>query len=99
MTYRAPTSAAPSVGPRAPGSGRWLALDLLRFCAVFLMVQGHTFTTLIDPVVRRARWYRHHEFLHGYTAPMFLFASGLAFGYTTFRAWEANTRPGPPLWK
>ncbi|UJR86630.1 heparan-alpha-glucosaminide N-acetyltransferase domain-containing protein [Sandaracinus amylolyticus] len=79
--------------------GRWLALDLLRFCAVFLMVQGHTFTELLDPAVRAERWYRHHMFVHGYTAPMFLFASGLAFGYTTFRTWDANLRPGPALWK
>lgn len=79
--------------------GRWLALDLLRFCAVFLMVQGHTFTELLDPAVRAERWYRHHSFVHGYTAPMFLFASGLAFGYTTFRSWDANLRPGPSLWK
>ena len=79
--------------------GRWLALDLLRFCAVFLMVQGHTFTELLDPAVRAERWYRHHNFVHGYTAPMFLFASGLAFGFTTFRTWDANLRPGPALWK
>lgn len=79
--------------------GRWVALDVLRFCAVFLMVQGHTFTELLDPAVRAEPWYRHHMFVHGYTAPMFLFASGLAFGYTTFRAWDANTRPGPALWK
>lgn len=79
--------------------GRWLALDLLRFCAVFLMVQGHTFTELLDPAMHSERWYRHHNFVHGYTAPMFLFASGLAFGYTTFRSWDANLRPGDALWK
>lgn len=84
---------------RKSGGGRWLALDLLRFCAVFLMVQGHTFTELLDPAVRAERWYRHHSFVHGYTAPMFLFASGLAFGYTTFKAWNANLVPGDALWK
>lgn len=84
---------------RGREGGRWIALDLLRFCAVFLMVQGHAFTELLDPSVQSERWYRHHMFVHGYTAPMFLFASGLAFGYTTFRAWEANTTPGDALWK
>ncbi|MDQ3036949.1 MAG: DUF1624 domain-containing protein [Myxococcota bacterium] len=79
--------------------GRWLALDLLRFCAVFLMVQGHTFTQLLDPAVHSERWFRHHNFVHGYTAPMFLFAAGLAFGYTTFRSWSANLKPGDALWK
>lgn len=78
---------------------RWLALDLLRFCAVFLMIQGHTFTALLEPAVRAERWYRHHNFVHGYTAPMFLFASGLAFGYTTFRSWNQLLVPGKALWK
>ena len=82
-----------------PRSGRWLALDLLRFCAVFLMVQGHVFSSLLSAEVRSERWYSHHNFVHGYTAPMFLFAAGLAFGYTTFRAWDAQTRVGPAFWK
>jgi len=83
---------------RSSGS-RWLALDLLRFVAVFLMVQGHTFTELLSEATQHERWYRHHQFVHGYTAPMFLFASGLAFGYTTFRGWDRTTQPGPALHK
>ncbi|MBX7191145.1 MAG: DUF1624 domain-containing protein [Sandaracinaceae bacterium] len=85
---------------RVGGKGaRWLALDLLRFVAVLLMVQGHVFTSLLDPSYESQRWLRHHNFVHGYTAPMFLFASGLAFGYTTFRAWKANTTWGDGLAK
>jgi acyltransferase len=84
--------------PRGAGN-RWVALDLLRFVAVFLMVQGHTFTELLDPAYHEARWFRHHTFVHGYTAPMFLFASGLAFGYTTFRAWDTHASGGDALWK
>lgn len=80
-------------------TSRWLALDLLRFVAVFLMVQGHTFTELLDASAQGERWYRHHQFVHGYTAPMFLFASGLAFGYTTFRNWDRATKPGDALYK
>lgn len=78
---------------------RWLALDLLRFVAVLLMVQGHVFTSLLDSSYDGQRWLRHHTFVHGYTAPMFLFASGLAFGYTTFRGWKANTTWGDALAK
>jgi hypothetical protein len=89
---------ASSERERAP-AGRWAALDLLRFCAVFLMVQGHTFGALLDPSVRAERWFRHHNFVHGYTAPMFLFASGLAFGYTTFRTWDSQTKLGDAVWK
>lgn len=76
---------------------RWVALDLLRFVAVLMMVQGHTFTTLLSPTYNSERWHRHHDFVHGYTAPMFLFGAGLAFGVTTFRGWDKQTRPGPAL--
>jgi hypothetical protein len=83
--------------PEAPAPPRWGALDLLRFTAVLLMIQGHTFTTLLSGEHDRERWHRHHDFVHGYTAPMFLFASGLAFGVTSFRSWDRQTRPGPAL--
>lgn len=76
---------------------RWVALDLLRFVAVLMMVQGHTFTTLLSQTYNSERWHRHHDFVHGYTAPMFLFGAGLAFGVTTFRGWDKQTRPGPAL--
>ncbi len=78
----------------APRPGRWLALDLFRFCAVCLMVQGHVFSTLLDQATKHQRWYPHHSFVHGYTAPMFLFGAGLAFGYTTFRGWSQHTSGG-----
>ena len=78
---------------------RWLGLDLLRFTAVLLMVQGHTFTTLLDQATKAQGWYPHHAFLHGYTAPMFLFGAGLAFGYTTFRKWDEHARGGPAVKK
>jgi hypothetical protein len=96
-TQSARHSASKAVADSKPG--RWLALDLVRFCAVFLMVQGHVFSALLDPSYASERWLRHHNFVHGYTAPMFLFASGLAFGYTTFRGWAANTKVGDGLWK
>ncbi len=94
----APPSAEKGSGAKEKG-GRWLALDLLRFVAVFLMVQGHVFSSLLDSTYEPQRWLRHHNFVHGYTAPMFLFASGLAFGYTTFRGWAANTTLSDALWK
>lgn len=99
---RAPVVSAPSVEAEAPAearplsrAGRWLALDLFRFCAVCLMVQGHVFSTLLDRATKSQDWYPHHSFVHGYTAPMFLFGAGLAFGYTTFRRWDEHARFGP----
>lgn len=76
-------------------TGRWLALDLFRFCAVCLMVQGHVFSTLLDGATKGQGWYPHHSFVHGYTAPMFLLGAGLAFGYTTFRKWDEHAAFGP----
>jgi len=85
---------------RVASSGRrWVALDLFRFAAVILMVQGHTFNVLIEEAVRPEKWYRWHGYIHGYTAPMFLFAAGLAFGITTFRRWDDHTRLGRELYK
>lgn len=61
------------------------------------MVQGHTFYELLAPAVQAEAWYRWHERLHGLTAPMFLFASGLAFGVTTLDAFSAHARFGRPF--
>lgn len=82
---------ADSLAP-AVTAERWLGLDLFRFCAVVLMVEGHVFTTLLDQATKSQAWYPHHAFLHGYTAPMFLLGAGLAFGYTTFRKWDHHGR-------
>ncbi|MEM1268863.1 MAG: heparan-alpha-glucosaminide N-acetyltransferase domain-containing protein [Bacteroidota bacterium] len=70
---------------------RWLFVDFLRFSAVVLMVQGHTFDAVLSAVERAAPWYQVHSFWHGFTAPMFLFASGIAFGIATLRKWEKHT--------
>lgn len=78
---------------------RWLALDLFRFLAVVLMVQGHAFYVTTSPAVREAGWYAWHNYVHGFTAPMFLFAAGLAFAITTFRRWDEHVRLGRPVYK
>jgi uncharacterized membrane protein len=75
---------------QAPKPPRFVALDLLRFLAVFLMVQGHTFFALLEPAVKSQKWYMWHGYVHGYTAPIFFFSSGLAFGITTLRTWKQH---------
>ncbi len=80
-----------------PSAKRWDALDFFRFAAVMLMVQGHTFYVVVEESIRDARWYRWHNYVHGYTAPTFMFASGLAFGVTTFRRWDDHAHWGKPL--
>lgn len=78
---------------------RWLALDLFRFVAVLLMVQGHVFHEVLSDELRAEYWHRWHGYVHGFTAPLFLFAAGTAFGITTLRRWDEHTTWGPPLAK
>ncbi|MFZ4618978.1 MAG: heparan-alpha-glucosaminide N-acetyltransferase domain-containing protein [Bacteroidota bacterium] len=67
---------------------RYLFIDLLRFLAVVFMIQGHTFDALLDFDLRSDTLFYAHDFFHGFIAPMFLFASGVAFGISTFKKWE-----------
>lgn len=78
---------------------RWLALDLFRFVAVVLMVQGHVFYEVVSEAVRAEGWYSMHGYVHGFTAPIFLFSSGIAFGITTLGKWSDHTRWGKPVAK
>jgi len=110
-TILAPTSPTPSerrqpltlaqadAAARATTSRRWAALDLFRFLAVVMMVQGHAFFVTVDEGVRSAAWYRWHNYVHGFTAPMFLFAAGLAFAITTFRRWDEHRVPSRAVGK
>jgi uncharacterized membrane protein len=72
---------------------RYLFIDLLRFLAVVFMIQGHTFEALLDLHLRTHTLFFVHDFFHGFIAPMFLFASGVAFGISTFKKWEDHIRP------
>jgi uncharacterized membrane protein len=73
---------------------RFWALDRLRALAVVLMVQGHTFTALMQPRAFSPQFARVHGLLHGLTAPAFLFGAGLAFGFATYGQYERHRRPG-----
>jgi hypothetical protein len=82
---------------KGPASSRWIFVDFFRFTAVLLMIQGHTFHAVLDPRYQQADWFVMHAFWHGFTAPMFFFASGLAFGIATFRKWDRHLTTGPVL--
>lgn len=69
---------------------RYLFIDLLRFLAVVFMIQGHTFDTLLNFDDRSTILFFAHDFFHGFIAPMFLFASGVAFGIATMKRWEEH---------
>lgn len=72
---------------------RYLFIDLLRFLAVLFMIQGHTFDATLHLDVRQHELYYLHDFFHGLVAPMFLFASGVAFGISTLKKWEEHIVP------
>jgi uncharacterized membrane protein len=73
---------------------RFWALDRLRALAVVLMVQGHTFTALLQPRAFSPQFARAHGLLHGLTAPAFLFGAGLAFGFATYRQYGRHRKLG-----
>jgi uncharacterized membrane protein len=79
--------------PREAGA-RFLALDFLRVLAVGLMVQGHVFHVVLEDAVRAESWFRWHRYVHGFTAPLFFFSSGLAFTIATLARWDEHLRPG-----
>ncbi len=78
---------------------RYLFIDMLRFLAVIFMIQGHTFDALLDFNLRSTTLYFAHDFFHGFIAPMFLFASGTAFGISTFKKWEEHITPTQHFWR
>lgn len=89
-------STSHSSTPPSP-SERWVALDMLRFLAVVMMVQGHTFSALLGADLRRQRWYAYHDYVHGFTAPLFFVSSGIAFGVATLRHWQRFTQWSPAV--
>ena len=69
------------------GTNRLHSIDLLRGFAVILMVMGHTIDSILDHESRTTVWFTVYDFLRGFTAPTFLFTSGLAFAVATERRW------------
>jgi uncharacterized membrane protein len=87
----------------AQSKPRYQFIDLFRFTAGFFMIQGHVFDALLSHQVKSASWYYIHDFFHGFIAPMFLFASGVAYGVATIGNWDKHTVWGEPvrrrIWK
>jgi uncharacterized membrane protein len=79
----------------SPVKQRYLFIDLLRFCAVVLMIQGHVFDAVLSSAVKSLPKYYLHDFFHGFVAPAFLFSSGVAFGISTMKRWERYIAWGP----
>lgn len=78
-----------------PSSQRLESLDVLRGIAVVIMVLGHSVDAVLSPAVRATDMFRVYDAVRGFTAPLFLFISGLAFMVATERRWEEYRTPGP----
>ncbi|MDH4069077.1 MAG: DUF1624 domain-containing protein [Ignavibacteria bacterium] len=79
------------------GNSRIHFIDLLRGVAVVAMVFGHTFDAVLEVESRSTAWFQLYTFLRGFTAPVFLFVSGLAFAVATEKRWSSFTRWSPHL--
>lgn len=63
-------------------------LDLLRGFAVVVMVLGHSIDAVLSPDARTTEMFRLYDAVRGFTAPVFLFVSGLAFTIATEKRWQ-----------
>lgn len=80
-------------------SHRLESLDVLRGIAVVIMVLGHSVDSVLSPAVRTTDMFRVYDAVRGFTAPLFLFISGLAFTVATERRWEDYRTLGPDVAK
>jgi uncharacterized membrane protein len=62
---------------------RFLFLDLLRAIALIEMIHGHTLDALLGLFQKNSSFWIFWQNIRGFTAPLFLFASGLSFSIST----------------
>lgn len=67
---------------------RYLFLDLLKAFALIEMIHGHTLDALLSPVQKSSYFWIFWQNIRGFTAPLFLFASGIAFAISTLKRKE-----------
>jgi uncharacterized membrane protein len=63
------------------------------------MLQGHTFDAILGIRFKQMAFYVAHDFFHGFVAPIFLFASGVAFGVSTIKKWEDHLFFNSKVWR
>jgi uncharacterized membrane protein len=69
---------------------RYAFIDLLRFVAAFFMIQGHVFDALLSTHIKANPSFYMYDFFHGFVAPAFLLASGVAYGASTMKRWDEH---------
>ena len=76
---------------------RHFFIDLYRTIVIIVMLEGHVVRALLSPSLQLSRWFQIHEFIHGLSAPAFLFGAGLTFVLSTRTRWEEYHHWGPSL--
>ncbi len=76
---------------------RHFFIDLYRTAVIVLMLEGHVVRAFLSPYLQQMHLFQIHEFIHGLSAPAFLFGAGLTFVISTRRRWEEYHHWGPPL--
>ncbi len=61
------------------------------------MLEGHVFRTFLRNALQQSDLFQYHEFLHGLSAPAFLFGAGLTFVISTRRRWTEYHQWGEPV--
>jgi uncharacterized membrane protein len=84
-------------GTTAAVGRRFIFIDLFRSAVILLMLEGHLLRALLLPSLQGSALFRLHEFIHGLSAPAFLFGAGLTFVISTRRRWREYHHWGPPL--
>lgn len=82
-----------------PTYPRLIFVDYLRFAAVLVMLQGHTFDALLQSSIKTSYAYKLFNLFHGLTAPMFLFSAGFAFAVSSIRNIDQYIHYTPKLEK
>lgn len=83
----------------SPSSGRVEFIDLLRGWAVIVMIETHVVNATLDYDLMSGSFFNYLKFINGLVAPSFLFASGMAYAYTTRRKIQDYLAFGTPLVK
>lgn len=73
---------------------RILFLDMMRFLALFMMIQGHTVYAMIDKEIREGDSLGIHTwtFFRGYTAPFFMVIAGGVFTFLLIQENNVHVR-------
>ncbi len=89
-----------AIGPKpAKGGTRYGFIDLLRGCALVVMIETHVINSYLPDSSRHNWFFFWLTFFNGLVAPTFLFASGFSIMLQGSRQWNEWLRFRAPFWR